>query len=435
CLTSSWEADSAARRDGAPAGWTRRTAAPMASPSSASSARAPQRAGRRADLDWLRVLAMVVVFLAHVSMVFSPWQDYHVQSATESRALGTFTVLAWPWVLPLFMLLAGSASWYGLERRSARTYLRERFLRIFVPLVVGTMLVAPPQMYLRRWSRGEFEGSFLEFLPHFFLDGPYPEGNLSATHLWFLGYLFTYALAALPLFLWLRGSGGPVLRRVHQLLSTRYGIVLWLLLPLVVSQVWLRGPYPQNNRFVGDWANHAWLGLTFLYGFLLASGETPRRTARSVWPLAAAIGAVASAWMTFMLLREDLAAGEALTRQTASSILLPRSYSPKYVLWWTLFSVASWSWLLFFVGVADRFLKSRPPFLAWASPTIYPFYVFHQLVIVVAAAWILRWPLWWVADVGALAVVALAGTLALCEVTRRWGPASRLFGLRHAPAH
>jgi hypothetical protein len=378
---------------------------------------------------------MAVVFLSHVSMVFSPWQDYHVQAPTESRALGTFTVFAWPWVLPLFMLLAGSAAWHALGRRSARVYIRERVTRIFLPLVVGTMVVAPPQIYLRRRSRGEFDGSFLDFLPRFFLDGPYPEGNLSATHLWFLGYLFTYALAALPLFLWLRGNGRPVLRWVHRLLSTRHGLVLWLLVPLLVSQVWLRGPYPQSNRFVGDWANHAWLGLSFVYGFLLASGETPRRTVRSVWPLAASIAVCASLWMTLMLLRQDVAAGEALSRETAETLLLPPAYSPRYVLWWTLFSVASWCWMLFFLGVADRFLKSRPPFLAWAAPTIYPFYVFHQLVIVVAAAWIVRWPLWWVAGVGALAVVALGGTLALCELTRRWGPAGRLFGLRPTPAH
>jgi hypothetical protein len=378
---------------------------------------------------------MAGVFLAHVSLVFSPWQDFHVQSPVSSRALGTFTVFVWPWVLPLFTLLAGSAAWHALERRSTVAFLRERFLRILVPLLVGTMIVAPPQLYLRRRIRGDFDGTFIDFLPRFFLDGPYPQGHLSATHLWFLGYLFTYALATLPVFAWLKGDGRTALAAIHRRIATGPGLALWLFVPVLVSQVWLRGPYPQNNRFVGDWANHTWMGLFFIYGFLLASGDGPRRVARSAWQAALVSGVLASAGMIVMLLREDAAAGDALTRETAAAILLPQPYSYKYLLWWTLFSAASWSWVLFFVGAADRFLAAEPPFLGWASPTIYPFYFFHQLVIVVAAAWVVTLPVWWGTAAVTLAVVALAGTLALCEAARRWTPTRLLFGMRVRPSN
>jgi hypothetical protein len=139
--------------------------------------------------------------------------------------------------------------------------------------------------------------------------------------------------------------------------------------------------------------------------------------------------------MIVMLLREDAAAGDALTRETAAAILLPQPYSYKYLLWWTLFSAASWSWVLFFVGAADRFLAAEPPFLGWASPTIYPFYFFHQLVIVVAAAWVVTLPVWWGTAAVTLAVVALAGTLALCEAARRWTPTRLLFGMRVRPSN
>jgi hypothetical protein len=391
------------------------------------------RRRRRAELEWLRVLAMGVVFVAHVCMVFSPWQDFHVQSDARSRLLGTVTVLAWPWVMPLFMTLAGSAAWFGLQRRSTGRYLGERVLRVFIPLVVGSAVVAPPQIYLRRLTRGEFDGSFFEFLPRFFLDGPYPEGNLTATHLWFLAYLFTYAVVALPLFVWLRGRGTTALRSLQRLLSTGPGLLATLLVPILVTQIGLRGAYPQHNGFFHDWANHAWLGSAFVAGFLLVSSEGPRDAVRALWRPSGIVAVVASLGMAGMLLARASAWSDALDPATASQALLPPPYSGLYVFWWALFSVATCTWILFVYGAADRHLRDWHPFLEWASPLVYPFYVFHQMVIVVAAVWITRFPGGWAVEAPALGVVALAGTLALCEATRRWAPTRRLFGVRSDP--
>jgi len=390
--------------------------------------------GRRADLEWLRVLAMGVVFLSHVSMVFSPWQDYHVQATMESRVLGSFTALVWPWVLPLFMWVSGVATWYSLERRGKNRFVRERLRRILLPLLIGTVVVAPPQLYLRRSTRGEFGGSFVEFLPRFFFDGPYPEGNLSATHLWFLGYLVTYAIVLLPLFEWLRGGGGRWLRVLQCRTATVSGLLVLPLLPILATQLWLRAPYPQTNAYVGDWANHAWMGLCFVYGFVAGAGDGPRRAARAAWPLAGAVATAGSILLAAMILQTASAAGDTLSRETARALLIPQDYSLPYVLWWTAFCLTSWSAIVFLVGAADRFLHRWTPFLDWAAPTIFPFYVFHQLVIVVAAAWIVRWPMRWPGAATTIAVLALGGTLALCEGVRRWSPTRSLFGVRVGPA-
>jgi len=70
---------------------------------------------------------------------------------------------------------------------------------LLVPLCIGIVLLVPPQVYAERRLRGQFQGSFLAFFPHFF-EGVYPHGNFSWHHLWFLGHLFLYSLLALPLF-------------------------------------------------------------------------------------------------------------------------------------------------------------------------------------------------------------------------------------------
>src|SRR5699024_7100952 len=101
----------------------------------------------------------------------------------------------------------GQSAWHSLARRYPRAFVIERVRHILLPLVGGVLLLVPPQVYLERRLSGRFTGSFLEFYPHFF-DGLYPRGNFAWHHLWFLGYLFVFSVAALPLFEWLRRNRG-----------------------------------------------------------------------------------------------------------------------------------------------------------------------------------------------------------------------------------
>src|SRR5205814_135948 len=123
---------------------------------------------RIAYVDWLRALALAGVFAIHVCEVFNPWDEWHISNAERSRVLGEIAVLMAPWIMPLFILLAGLSAWYSLSHRSNATYVAQRVSRVLVPLVVGTLLLVPPQVYLERRLRGQFLGSFLAFLPHFF---------------------------------------------------------------------------------------------------------------------------------------------------------------------------------------------------------------------------------------------------------------------------
>ena len=54
---------------------------------------------QEAAIEWLRVMAILVVVLVHAAQVFSPWQTWHVQNVERSSALGALTVSAWPWVM------------------------------------------------------------------------------------------------------------------------------------------------------------------------------------------------------------------------------------------------------------------------------------------------------------------------------------------------
>ena len=154
-------------------------------------------------IDWLRVLAMFSIFFFHNARLFD-FEDWHVKNANASLGSDIFIGFCAQWMMPLFFILAGASVYYALKFRTGRGFIRERTMRILIPLViVGFFIISPPQVYLERLTHGAFSGTFFQFYPHYF-DGLYGLGGNFAwmgMHLWFLVLLFLYSLIALPFFL------------------------------------------------------------------------------------------------------------------------------------------------------------------------------------------------------------------------------------------
>src|SRR5512139_3855742 len=117
-------------------------------------------------LDWLRVLALLGVFLFHAT---APFADigFNIENAEQSLAIMIAQGFLFPWGMPFFFLLAGASAWLALQRRTPGQYARERFSRLLIPFVVGCLLLSPVEVYLE-WSHkiqmGVAQGSFLEFV-------------------------------------------------------------------------------------------------------------------------------------------------------------------------------------------------------------------------------------------------------------------------------
>ena len=88
-------------------------------------------------------------------------------------------------------------------------------------------------------------------------------------------------------------------------------------------------------------------------------------------------------------------------------------------------------WLFAAIGLANRFLQSRPRFLVQATEALYPFYMIHQTVTVITVYWLLTWhvpalPAW------LLTVLSTFGGTALiyAGAVRPWPWVRPLFGLK-----
>jgi len=336
-----------------------------------------QPAGRLRYVDAVRVWAIALVFVVHVAEVFNPWDEWHITNAERSRAAGEIALIAAPWVMPIIMLLAGVSAWYSLHRRGNQGYVRERVARVLLPLIVGTLTIVPPQVYLERRLRGQFNGSFAAFYPHFF-DGIYPKGNFSWHHLWFLAHLFLYSLLALPLFrYWLRSGGGQTMRWAAKV-SGAHGGILWLAVPLILERNLLWGLFPERHMLASDWSNHALLFVAYVYGFVLAGTPWLGRAIDAQWPSALATAAIGT-----LILSIGAWTGVVPTR-------IPPPYSLEYLVFWTLYSIVAWAWIVAVLGVARRWIDGDSAVVRYGRRTGYTFYIVHQPIIVAVAFLVVR---------------------------------------------
>ena len=109
-------------------------------------------------IDWLRVLAVLLLFPFHTSRVFNFGEAFYVKSPYLSMAINYSLGFVDRWQMPLLFLLAGCSAYFSLAKRSPGTFARERWVRLGVPLLFGILVIMPPQTYVgARFNSGYTE--------------------------------------------------------------------------------------------------------------------------------------------------------------------------------------------------------------------------------------------------------------------------------------
>jgi surface polysaccharide O-acyltransferase-like enzyme len=329
---------------------------------------------RRHDIDWLRVLAMFSVFLFHCARYFDH-EGWHVKNPQLSLGFSVFVGILAQWIMPLFFVLSGQSSRFALNFRSPVQYLKERFKRLFIPLVFGMFVLIPPQVYIERITNGQFHGPFILFYPHYF-DGFYGFGGNFAwmgLHLWFLLALFLYSSISLPLLRVLRGErAGRLISRLSLFFEKSGSILIWVL-PLALMD-FLFHPAGLGQRRLGGWNIFNYL-VYFLYGYLLASEKRFKNAVekqRVIFVALAAITTLVGFWLR-------------------RSGFYPSFGSLGYFWVSLLRTFNSWVWVLAVLGIGARYLRFRNRWLNYASEAVLPFYILHQSVIVIVGFFLLDW--------------------------------------------
>lgn len=376
-----------------------------------------QAVGRLPYLDWLRVIAILGVFLVHATCVFNDI-DFNIKNAEQSSALTTFGAFFYPWGMPLVFLIAGTGSWFALQRRTPGQYARERFYRLLIPFIAGSLLLAPLARYFE-WSQriqlSVFHGSFLDYLTTLQW-GPNPKlFGESGIHLWFLGFLFCYSLLTLPLFRWFKGAAGlRFIAQVAQLCEHRGGLLLFIL-PLLVVRLSLQPLFPQYL----NWTDFISFLLFFIAGYLLLADSRFIQAIRRDWPIMLAVGV-----MSFLA-----AATISVVTDEFNLELVPHTQLDWA--WWVFFTGCSWCWTAFMVFVGVRFLNYSNQWLHYCQEALLPFYVFHLPVIIVIAYFVVQWNVGLPPKLLVVTIGAFAASVGLYQfIIRRVGPLRVMFGMK-----
>ncbi len=385
-------------------------------PALAGQGASAHRSLRRADLDWIRIFAFGTLIVYHVALVFAPW-DWHVVNSTRYDWLRTALLFTNPWRLSLLFLISGAAMGFLSHRRAPKELLLERTRRLLPPLIFGVLLLVPPQAYVEAVEKWGYTGSYLQYWGEFFVvdrwftaDGRWV--GLPVNHLWFLVYVWFYAMAACALV-----AAGDLTGRLRgwleRALAGRW-VLLTPMLYLLVVRLALFPLFGLTNRVTNDWYNHASSFALFLFGFLLVKSDR-------VW--------------------DDLVRYRRAALAVAGAAFVVLAVSDR-ALWHPLghasfnvaFAVEQWAAIVAILGFARKHLADRDgPIMRHLSKAVLPYYVFHQTITVIAAHYMRDAAMNDWLKAALLVTITFALCAAAYEVVRRTRLLAKVFSLP-APA-
>ena len=323
---------------------------------------------RRYEFDWLRVWAILIVFIYHSTRFFN-LGDWHVKNVNTFVWVELWNVFATRWMMPLFFVISGVSLFYAIGKSGGwpRFYV-DKFLRLMIPVLFASVTHSALQVYLERLTHSQFSGSFFSFLPEYF-NGVYlgigTPGNYAyhGMHLWYLFFLFLYGLICYLLFIWLKGSGRKILNRITAFFAIPGLIYLWFSIPLVIMKALI--PPAVLNVGSGGWGflYYIWF---LIAGFMIVSSDRLQQHIKNQRWTSLLLGVVLSALYLYQLF-------------SPSRVVFP-AWINDWV--YTLLSfVSAWSWVFAILGFGMRFLAVDRPILRYANEGVLPFFILHQTVL------------------------------------------------------
>jgi glucan biosynthesis protein C len=330
---------------------------------------------RRYDLDWVRIVAFLLLILYHVGMYYVTW-DWHVKSPDASGTIEPLMMLTSPWRLSLLFLVSGVATAYLLARQGAAHFMGQRSTRLLIPLMFGMLVIVPPQSYLEVVEKLRYAGSFAEFYRlyitgfHGFCRGGDCLVVPTWNHLWFVAYLWVYT-AVLYAAVRIAPPVIPWLRRIAEKRLSCLGALLWPIAYLVAIRLSLAPRFPATHALAGDWYNHAMYFGVFLLGFSLAGARAAWATLeRARW---LTLGLAVLGW-AFVVAYFGAYSDDGAVPPMALRLFQRAVYGAEQ---WLAIAAA--------VGFAHRHLTHDSAVRRYLTAAIFPVYILHQTIIVVVA--------------------------------------------------
>ena len=347
-------------------------------------------------LDWLRVLAMGMIFLYHSGRPFVPF-EWHIMNPEPDLLFTLFNVFVTGWIMPLFFVVSGMAIYFSLAKRSPGQFAKERFKRLIIPFIFALFVILPVLKYFYVLFQGYFTGSFIDFYfrgyftSKLYYSSPTEQGyikifpfdfNLSPTYfagsnqgiyLWYLFWLFIFSLITVHIFRWLRKEENRSKISKLAAVCNRLGGIFLMAIPLIIVEIVAIPPFFVFPSPYGGWKLPTYLAF-FILAYMLASDSRFEQSIDKNGIPALVTGIVTSILIIIIF---SVLGVEVLT------ILL------YYILFSILWAFNGWCWVIAILSLGRKLLSFNHRFLKFSNELVLPFYILHETVIVVMAFYVI----------------------------------------------
>lgn len=360
-------------------------------------------------LDAVRGFALLLGIVLHASMSYLPGSQFFwvAHDGDASIVLSMAFYIPHMFRMLLFFLLAGFFGRMANEKLGAKRFVKDRFKRIVVPLLVGWPLALVSITIVLVWGAILANGGTL---PTEAPSGPkFTPDDFPLTHLWFLYVLLLTYIAALTM-----RTASSRLPRLHGIVDKAVRVLAGPLGPLLLAVplatalfqqsewfAWFGIPTPDRSLYT-NLAACTGFGSAFAFGWLLHRQRDLLRGWERRWSLHLSLAVLATI--------------ACLSIVGVAPLLQPATPNVETLAYAVCYAFAAWNWVFALAGLALRYLSgysARRRYLADASYWMYLAHLPLVMALQVAASRIAA-PVW--LEVPAL----LAITVLVLLVSYHW---------------
>jgi hypothetical protein len=331
-------------------------------------------------LDYLRVIAVGILFFYHLCMIWVPEWNFHFKQETDWNWLQHLMMLTSPWRMGLLWFISGTSLYVMQRKWGIRFLLTSRSNAILLPLLFGLLFIVPVQLFVEMTQKGAIDSTFWEFVENFYFGShDYFEGfsagvwhHVDVNHLWFLRSLWRFTLVLV------------ILQYPISQLQKRFGTFnfKWLGLLVVVSLIVMNVDNSDLKRDI--------YGFTCLFfGYIFGTSEQFWNWLKERVQLVVicAICLILTYQIIFLLFQLQL----------VEEVLI--------VIGLFSYNASKGVTLIAILAIAHRVFTKKSSIICKANKYVFPLYVIHQSVLIIIA--------FLVASLGLSAIYSLTLTLVI----------------------
>jgi surface polysaccharide O-acyltransferase-like enzyme len=382
---------------------------------------------RRYDLDWLRIIAIFIVFVYHCTKFFDA-EGLNIKNAETNVNISIGMTFVTAMGIPLFFVIAGMSAFYALgfmEKRGIKNnkYVLVRVLRLLVPYIIGMLTYISILVYLEWANKGFLDPnavSIFAFYPDYF-KGFYGFGgnfSLFGHHLWFLVILFVISMILFYPFILLRKEKNRVWISRAASFFNKPGMLYLLIIPVYVIEV-----LHNTNEIwfslgrLGGWDFISYI-FFYIFGFFFAYDKKFKQALKKNNIPAVGLTIATAIPLVFLNL------------YFLDDLYVNPSFHYIEAIFYLLRTIYAFSLLILILNLGVKFLNKDSKARKFLNELVLPFYIIHFVVVGIIGYFAVQLSLSIFVKFLIILVSAFVANFLLLLVIREFNTLRFIFGMR-----